>query len=752
MSSGGVRVQKCHAFIVARVAAGEWAALGDLPARQRRFEASFLRSLQIGAPRLAAEHAEVAALYPEYAAFAPAENGPFFVASPGVRVRGGQMAGVLDLEGCAGRGDGPLPPLALEGVEVVTPTKVKTDINLAGAWISSLSLADSRFKGLMAEQCRIDGPADLRRIAPLRAWTSTTFDMDKKRWLAGLRRQLASGTIARSAADEDASKVVRKERWSEAARNMLTCHLRGARIGGILDLRGARIRGPRSEWRALNLAGCVIGGDVRLGMAEIEGGLGLSMMRLEGTFYAERVRICRGGDDAIIAESASVAGAFIVRRAKVVGRIWLLSADICGNLNLYKTIIDGGGGRALDGTGLTVRSTVLLRDFAAAGEMRFDYASVGEAFEVERAAVLSPESSITAPQMSVGGSARIEDAELLGPVELCGVNVGGGLTIRRSKFAGEVALDVSHMIVRNRLTVCANLFSGPADLSDLSCHLLKDEPDAWKGASRICLDGLTYARIAVSEGCFLDRARWLARQYASPAEIESVTRASHLPAPKGAIQYHPQPYLQLAKALSAQGHEHDARRILSMRRTIERRSVTPWLARPPLWLFEKAFDYGLSAGAALRTLAVCFAAGAIAVMWANDRGALVIDSQPVSQVLSRETERGGLNVPAMEIANGFEATEPNARCGHEINAVVYALDVFIPLIDLREEDKCEVGKASENRLLEGWTLCGWELIPEEQVWRFAKVLYAIIGWVVTSLSVLTFSGLLRRQAEVMPES
>jgi len=70
------------------------------------------------------------------------------------------------------------------------------------------------------------------------------------------------------------------------------------------------------------------------------------------------------------------------------------------------------------------------------------------------------------------------------------------------------------------------------------------------------------------------------------------------------------------------------------------------------------------------------------------------------------------------------------RCGDQIEPALYALDVFVPLLDLREESKCAV--SSEDS---AWA------------WRFAKSAYAILGWIVTSALIVALSGVVRRLFE-----
>ena len=69
-------------------------------------------------------------------------------------------------------------------------------------------------------------------------------------------------------------------------------------------------------------------------------------------------------------------------------------------------------------------------------------------------------------------------------------------------------------------------------------------------------------------------------------------------------------------------------------------------------------------------------------------------------------------------------------CWDQIESIWYALDVFVPLLDLQQERKCSISSGAE----------AWK-------WRLAKNLYAVLGALVTSLTILTVSGILRRNVE-----
>lgn len=173
---------------------------------------------------------------------------------------------------------------------------------------------------------------------------------------------------------------------------------------------------------------------------------------------------------------------------------------------------------------------------------------------------------------------------------------------------------------------------------------------------------------------------------------------------------------------------------------------------------------------AIGTLIGAFVIGWVGVAAANQAGMLVVASVPISAIAGaagdKAADRLVMLVPTVEDEPGFV---PNIPCGGEINPALYALDVMIPLIDLRQESRCEVGRAFDRRRREipgpvdqrtdafpetsrlwMWPLLLWEQLASlpQRVgfWAVLKAFYAIAGWLIVSLSILTFANIHRGSA------
>ena len=144
------------------------------------------------------------------------------------------------------------------------------------------------------------------------------------------------------------------------------------------------------------------------------------------------------------------------------------------------------------------------------------------------------------------------------------------------------------------------------------------------------------------------------------------------------------------------------------------------ISRDFWWLVQFFFGYGLRWKRAALTFLAVYLVGLAAVLFIP----LKIDASAVATVVG--TVDGSERVVVDEPLSAADREE--IECGDHINAVVYPLDVMIPLIDLRQESRCHFSIKNE--------------------WLSAtKGIYAIIGWIVTSGLILTLSGVVRRRIE-----
>jgi hypothetical protein len=171
---------------------------------------------------------------------------------------------------------------------------------------------------------------------------------------------------------------------------------------------------------------------------------------------------------------------------------------------------------------------------------------------------------------------------------------------------------------------------------------------------------------------------------------------------------------------------------------------------------------------AIVTLLIASLLGWWAVHHANKRNMLVIDAAPVAGLAGPEPlahyplgyDASGTPVlMGSEKARGEQGFARELSCAATISEALYALDVLIPIIDLGEEGRCEVRRDPDPQHrrvpidaaeMDFWQVLG--SIPalpldDHRFWWWMKALYAIAGWFIVSLAILTFAQANRTHAE-----
>ena len=231
----------------------------------------------------------------------------------------------------------------------------------------------------------------------------------------------------------------------------------------------------------------------------------------------------------------------------------------------------------------------------------------------------------------------------------------------------------------------------------------------------------------------------------------------------------PQPYAQLAGVLHLSGDTDGAKAIEKQKidLEVEERSrllltgdlleKLVWFFYRPLWaMFRLGFNYGLSPRRASLTVAICLLAGWFATTALDDRGYLVQNTSTSATLVAADAS-GRLGAAFPHATPPYEASD--LPCGNVINKLLYATDVFIPLLDLRQESRCDVRSphAGDPDPAAEWQMHAGSakltsylrtVFHSPVLWvQLGKSLYAILGWVVISLTILTYSGTLRRWGE-----
>jgi len=201
--------------------------------------------------------------------------------------------------------------------------------------------------------------------------------------------------------------------------------------------------------------------------------------------------------------------------------------------------------------------------------------------------------------------------------------------------------------------------------------------------------------------------------------------------------YHPpspQPFFHLSSVLLKAGDTELADLAqLAGHRAITHNTRNP-ISKASRWVLDLCFGYGLSRLRAAITVASWVTIGAIGTSIALERDVFVIDTLRVAA--SSIEESPGNIVPATTVVDQDSGRMDVFDCNDQINPLFYTIESMIPIIEFGQVKQCI------PRLAEG---ASGPTQAELNKWWAAKVGFVVIGWVIISIAVITFSGLIRRR-------
>ena len=514
----------------------------------------------------------------------------------------------------------------------------------------------------------------------------------------GRERVLRADRIAWLCTDLEASSLVSHQ----------GIRARGVRIDGVLRLPFARIpfpllftgsafRGPinltHAEIRALSLPGTHTGAIHADGL-KVDASVFLrDGFRAEGEtrFIGATIQgdlTCDGGEFinpdgvALSAEGAKVGGNVFLRYGfRAEGEVRLLGATIGGQLNCENGRFIHAEGFALNANGADVKGSVFLRDgFKAEGEVRLRGASIGGQLDCNTGQCIRPDGyAFSADGLKVAG------------------NVFLGYGFRASGRVSFVSASIGRHFVWTKI---AEPHNATLDLRSARIGTLWDDVESWPGKGKLFLHGLVYDEI-------YERAPVRAR-----ARIDWLQRQP---------EYHPQPFEQLAKVLRQMGREEDATRVLIAKQSDHGRFAgLSWSDKGKHWALGATMRYGYRPWRVL-----WFALVVVMVGW----GLFWWGASP------------GLEPKTGQEALTFSGSE--APPSGSLSCLTYSLDVFLPLVELHQEDHWLPNPNGKGRI----ATSQWALILSGNALRWWMWFEILAGWVLTALFVAGVTGLVRRRYE-----
>jgi hypothetical protein len=366
--------------------------------------------------------------------------------------------------------------------------------------------------------------------------------------------------------------------------------------------RGLRIAGAWIDRGALNLDGAKLSGDLgllwcRFDQAPILRGAACASIYLNGAALP-----------GLEGDGLRCSGSLFMRNGfTATGAVWLLGAQIGGNLECIGATLNGGGGYALNADRARVTGGVFLKGgFTATGAVRLLGAQIGgsldcigatlngdggDALNVDRARVTG--SMFLKGGFTATGKVRLLGAEIGGNLDCNGATLNGGggyalgadgarvtgdvflnagftatgeVRLLGAQIGGDLACDGATLnggggdaLSAERARVTGAVFlrrgftaTGAVNFTGARIGAFVDELACWPtlgdgpGQGKIGLVGCVYGAIHSKDWDARSRIDWLSR-----------CTTAH-----GDDGFHPQPYEQLAKVFRDSGHPEDARIVM----------------------------------------------------------------------------------------------------------------------------------------------------------------------------------------------
>lgn len=452
-------------------------------------------------------------------------------------------------------------------------------------------------------------------------------------------------------------------------------------------------------------------GEVRLPAAQIGNIVDFSNATLDG-----------GRGDALSAAGIVVKGGLFCRNGfRSTGDIVLLGAHIGGSAEFDGAQLDGGKGNALSADRMVVAGSLFCREgFTSKGTVRLLSAQIGSDADFSNATLDGRKGdALIANGIIVTGNLLCSiDFQSTGDVKLIAAKIGGLLGWRPTKGTGQ--LNLSH--------ATAGQWADDWDSEKKKAGEKKETPT-------LNLNHFIY-------GAFAD----------GDTKTDSDTRIAWIKASQG-DKFKPGPYRTLARVLRAAGDDRGAKNVgFAMEKAWTKHQAKSYKLIKRMFycagrfILEWTIGYGYRSGRGFIGLCILLGAGTVLFSWGSPSN---YNCPPLTCWLS--TSGTGIIKPADPVFITENQTRnllyaPPSK--HDFlyslppeytpfNAFWYSFDTLIPLIDLGQEKAWSPSplttKISDD-------IPGWALL-------FYLYFHIIMGWVLSTLTVVALTGLIKRDPE-----
>jgi hypothetical protein len=500
----------------------------------------------------------------------------------------------------------------------------------------------------------------------------------------------------------------------------------GATIAGPLDLQSGVTAVP------LSLFDCEFDEIVIVRDAELKS-LGLRGCRLQD----------------LDAHGVRVHGPLLLSRSdsnpfRCPGRIDLTGAHIGGELSLSGAEIGGEGPIALDANGAAIGASLSLRRMKATGLTDLTRVTIAGNLHAQGARFDHPGNEkvvLIARGAKIGGDVFLRNGfAATGLVDFTRAEIQGGMLCDGATFEtpGGTALSVNQARIGAALQLSQATASseprgrlrGHLDLRGAKAGEFRDDASLWPDGrtGNLKIDGFEYERFGGRSTIISGRrrVRWLKLQ--RKFDLRRNFKA--------------QPWKQLIKTLRAMGHTNEARLVaIAKERALHVSGTLPWTQWIWSWFSGLLTGYGYLPMRSVYAAIVVWAIGAVIFSSAGRQGFMA----PVD--------------PSVLVSKNYAEQRVLPADYPEYHGWLYSLDAFLPVIDLHQEaywlptrEDGVARKAVEAPIEGEWVLMlrFRERVDElvdcdvAEIWLLIEI---VLGWLLTSLAIAGFSGLLRPSQE-----
>ena len=490
--------------------------------------------------------------------------------------------------------------------------------------------------------------------------------------------------------------------------------LLNANIGGSLDCMGGNFQNP--DGKALHADGLTTGDTVYLnGNFSAEGEMRLLGANIGGDLECADGKFHNSDGYALNADGLTTKGKVNLNNGfSAEGGVRLLGANISGDLSCNGGNFHNPKGYALAADKLTTKGSVNLRGgFSAEGGVRLLGANIGGNLDCIGGKFHNLDGkALHADGLTTKGSVNLgEDFFAKGEVRLLGADIGQNLDCIGGNFHNsdkqKYALIVDGGNISGGLLWLGTTCEGVVSLAYARANVLVDAPNSWE-AGKVTLDGFTYNRF-VNHKDIESRLRWLDNR------------------PDG-MQFSPLPYEQAAKVLFGMGHAHDARKILLEKERLQtKEGEMHWLRKVGRWLWDVFAGYGYRLRYTAAWMLGIIIFGAV-VFGAADWHSNIVPTHPVVALSDDYMDKVAPN-------GDMRPTQAAPPEYPAFNPLVFSVDVFTPSAVFHQEDSWGPRSGGGD-----WKDFDFDILWLLTLWYWLEV---AMGWILTSMLLLSVTGLLR---------